>query len=337
MSNKKEENKISIFETVVIILLLVFLISKIITLLGYALIPITLIIITTIYCMKIYKKGIYIGLKRQTYKDLETLNRDIDNNYSPAIVSYLYNQQIELKKDLVASLLNLETRGYIKRNFNNQFFIKNMNYSELGKDDLYLYNAIKNNDLQNILGYEWLECVIDEYEKKKFYEKNKLYDTKKQIIDFSKMLLKQVIANIIIFKIINYICIYVNSKNEIAATALIMYTMLYLLAANVLFFIMYCKVKISIYKNKIVLSKSGKEELKKWIKFENFIKKYTLIEEKTAEDMMIYGEFLPYAMVLNLNKDYINEAEKIFGIKKSKELEIILEKEEILNEIFGKI
>ena len=53
--------------------------------------------------------------------------------------------------------------------------------------------------------------------------------------------------------------------------------------------------------------------------------------------MIIYGKFIPYAMVLNLNTDYINEADKIFGEFKSKELEITLEKEEVLNEIFGKM
>ena len=292
-------------------------------------IPLTVLAMYLIfYGIKIYKRGVYIGVKKKSYKDLQTLNRDINDNYSPAIVSYLYNQQIELKKDLVASLLNLEARGYIKRDIENQYCIKKLECSELGKDDLYLYNEIKENNLQNISYKEWFKCIAEEYDNKKFYKK-------KRILDFWKTIGKQLIINIIIFKIINYI--YVNTEGEIAAMRLIMYSGIFLIAANILFFAIYYSVRKAIYKNKIVLSNYGKQELKKWIKFENFIKEYTLIKEKSANDMIIYGKFIPYAMVLNLNTDYINEADKIFGEFKSKELEITLEKEEVLNEIFGKM
>ena len=54
------------------------------------------------------------------------------------------------------------------------------------------------------------------------------------------------------------------------------------------------------------LNEKEEKELIKWMKFENFIKEYTLLSERKLEDVILYEKYITYAMVLNINKEYKN-------------------------------
>ena len=55
------------------------------------------------------------------------------------------------------------------------------------------------------------------------------------------------------------------------------------------------------------LNENGKSELVKWIKFKKFIKDYTLLKDREIEEIVIYEKYIPYAMALNINKEYNDE------------------------------
>lgn len=57
--------------------------------------------------MHIYKKNYMI----RKNKINEIYIRDVDAEYSPAVLSYLMNNKIEIKKHLSATLLNLCTKN----------------------------------------------------------------------------------------------------------------------------------------------------------------------------------------------------------------------------------
>ncbi|MBO4815886.1 MAG: hypothetical protein J5507_02950 [Clostridia bacterium] len=48
----------------------------------------------------------------ENYKDFQTLQRDINCNYNPSIVSMLIDNNIEIK-DIVADIMNLYAKKYI--------------------------------------------------------------------------------------------------------------------------------------------------------------------------------------------------------------------------------
>ena len=64
--------------------------------------------------------------------------------------------------------------------------------------------------------------------------------------------------------------------------------------------------------NKYIVTKKGKEELKKIKAFKNFIKEYTLIKEKDIDYIQILDEYIPYSLSLGTSpkiEEYIKSNE----------------------------
>lgn len=115
--------------------------------------------------------------KIKKVKDEGIYIRDIQVDYSPAVLSYLQNQKIEPKKDLVASILNLCSKDALKliKKENNKFeleCIENFNIESLKKDEKYLYESIKKNRKIDI--DIWTLWVKKEYDKYHFSKKNNI-------------------------------------------------------------------------------------------------------------------------------------------------------------------
>lgn len=70
------------------------------------------------------------------------------------------------------------------------------------------------------------------------------------------------------------------------------------------------------------LTTKAKEELKKWIRFKNYIKSYTLLKDRKFEEIELYEKYIPFAMVLNVNKKHMTEMVKILG---KEEINLLLE------------
>lgn len=56
---------------------------------------------------------IYFYLKNKSYKSKINYFRDAPANYSPSVVSFLFNLKIEYKKDVLANLMFLEQKGIL--------------------------------------------------------------------------------------------------------------------------------------------------------------------------------------------------------------------------------
>ena len=50
------------------------------------------------------------------------------------------------------------------------------------------------------------------------------------------------------------------------------------------------------------------------MKFKKFIEEYTLIEERSIEETLIFEKYIPYAMALNINKKYKSKYLKVIDI-----------------------
>lgn len=96
-------------------------------------------------CKKTYVKSRNVLIK--AYANMEELVRDIDITYSPAVVSYLMNQQIEPEKDFLATILNLYAKKIIDiEKIDGKYLIKEGEKSkqQLGEDEEYIYDIIMN-------------------------------------------------------------------------------------------------------------------------------------------------------------------------------------------------
>jgi len=265
---------------------------------------------------KTYKK-LYINLRNtnlhmKAYNDLDSLNRDINVEYSPAIVSYLYNQKLENKKDILATILNLYNKNAIIINKNStgyEFVAKNnIDKLNLNEDEKYLYDCcVAKKEEFSII--KWNNIVRNEYDKYEFSNENSKVKTDNKTV--GKFCIIILIISIIITAFIGDPIVEKIGYTEAIIVIKFLICISVFVAISLILSIIIAFEGLSIY-TRIKLTKKGKEEFKKWVKFRKFMKEYTLIKDRKIEEIVLYEKYIPYAMVLNINKEYNNKFLKEF-------------------------
>lgn len=269
-------------------------------------------IIVAIWCIVytyINIRNIYIIKKN---KITEIYIRDVNVEYSPAVLSYLMNNKLETRKDLPATLLNLCTKGILKIEKSedgkiNIIDLKNkIALSKLKSDEKYAYKMLLDGITDsNIAG--WKSEVEKEYAKYKFSLKHKR---------------PLVFYLITIFAII---FIALSLYMEATGTSEITGKPAEIIAKIVLSPFLGAWIIISISRLKTLLrkiaqksnnnknyfkdtyTKKGAEEYSRWKSFERFMLDFSLIDEKNYESVAIWGKYLSYSIALEINKKCDNE------------------------------
>ena len=257
----------------------------------------------------LYKKYRNFKYQRESYKDINYLNRDISTEYPPSIVGYLFHQKLRYK-DLIADIMELYAKKIIdisKTNINGKktirFYIIDKDYETKikTKSQIYIINTLINDKININFDFKnWKKLVLKEYKKRGFAKQLDYYN--------GRFMALIVLSITILCSVIGYIY---GIKNNIVLLSLIIGIL-----GGAFIGTMIAYYFISFIKNEqntnIFLSTYGKNELKKWIKFKNFIKEYTLLKEKTFEDIIIYESYIPYAVALDINVKYKDTKFDIF-------------------------
>ncbi len=223
-------------------------------------------------------------------RDIAELERDIDLKYSPAIVSLLYDNKIEPKKDIVATILNLYIKKQILfyKNTDGKYVIepnKNVKKKEMLPEERYIFTWLiegKNFNYKN-----WVNIIKTEY---------KELDFKKILpLETRNFILIETMLICLILEVIemSIILIYFRDNFWIIAAGIL----------GILFLIGIVLATNNMLKNRFFNS-IGKKEIKKWTSFKRFMYKYTLIKDSDVESILIYEKYMPYSIALNVNKDY---------------------------------
>lgn len=242
-------------------------------------------------------------IKVKAYDDLQELNREINVEYSPAVLSYLMNHQIEPKKDVTATLLNLYVRGIVDVRKEGKKYVFSEGENKTGKmstDEHYVYrNFIKKNRLDI---ETWEEYVKLEYSKYDFSKKIKNWNIYKFYIILTA------IISVILFP-------FIIKVEEFSKIPLAIWISIIISAfVNVFISVIVETIRKDILDWNMFLNKTGKGEVSKWLKFKKFIQEYTLIEDRSIEETLIFEKYIPYAMALNINKKYKNKYLKVIDI-----------------------
>ena len=267
----------------------------------------------------IYKKYRNIKYQKETYEDINYLNRDVSTEYPPSIVGYLFNQKLRYK-DLIADIMELYAQKIINISKSNEqgetkihFYLQGEDYRNKISSQSQLYiirTLINDNQNANFDFRTWKQYVLEEYKIRKF-AKEKNDDKSKKII------FAIIICMVIIGGIIGWIG---GSKTGFA----VMTTIVGMLGGafiGTLVGYQFANFMKSSENTNAFLSSYGENELKKWMKFKNFIKEYTLLKERTIEEIAIYESYIPYAIALDVNVQYKNTRFDIFD---EKEMESII-------------
>ena len=145
-----------------------------------------LILATIVYIIYINVKEIKI-IENRFIKEYDNTKdydyyRDKVDNYSPGLLMYLKNNDFDFNKVFVAILINLYNKKYI--NFNdNKIVIINNDWENLSKDEVYILESIKSNNLKYAFkdkkNRKYLKRLIKDELKKYYLIKNiitKKYD-----------------------------------------------------------------------------------------------------------------------------------------------------------------
>ena len=275
----------------------------------------------------VYKKLRNIKFQKESYDDINYLNRDISTEYPPSIVGYLVNQNLGYR-DLIADIIELYAKKIINiSKVENQeerkikFYLQDRDYANKinSQSQMYIINTLINdiNGNQTFNFEKWKQLVLQEYKDRKFAKKRNADDSKKCIFI---IILCMVILGGILGLVIGQ------------GTDTVIYTTLFGIIIGgflgTLIGFQYISFIKSSENTNVFLSKYGEEELKKWMKFKRFIKDYTLIEEKSVDEINIYESYIPYAIALGVNVKYKN---KKFDIFDENELESIVNESDEVN------
>lgn len=230
--------------------------------------------------------------------------RDIEVDYSPAVLSYLMNNKIKTSKDLPATILNLCAKNVLKIEKDNEKIkiidLKNKNEVEkLKPDEKYAYDMLIKG-VTNSKVNTWKNEVEAEYKKYKFSIGNK-----KSLGIYLGWLYVAIFIGIFVYCFITGEFEITGRPAEIISRLLIGS----FVAAWEMLLIFEFKELISgvfIRKNnndfKEIYTNNGAKEYSKWKKFEKFIEDFSLIKEREYESVAIWGKYLSYSIALGINK-----------------------------------
>ena len=248
--------------------------------------------------------------------------RDIDVEYSPAVVSYLINGKIEQDKDLIAVLLNLCAEGVlkIKKDEDGKINIIDMHNSskveKLSKSDLIAYEMFVSKITTSKIN-KWKKAVYEEYKEQKFSKENKHNLAKIILMIYCACILIGIFCILIFGN--DGVLIIPKQYGEIFTNIIVS---IFFAAWEATIFSSYKMILNLWYDNeprndtfKEIYTKKGAREYDKWMKFKRFIKEFSNIDKADIESVVVLEKYLAYGVALNVNKEY-----------KDVELEVIKEK-----------
>lgn len=226
------------------------------------------------------------------YKDIRYF-RDILPNTCPAIISLMENGNIEFGKDIMATVYSLKLKGYIQLEQDKQIQITKKEITKLYKNEKYLidnYERIFRKDITAM--NEWASFVIEDAKDLGFIGGEKSILTK-----YFGLL---VILGILGGGMISFIWSGLSDENIFP-----------LIIVGILCFIVakaekYIEIKFG-GKEK---NQKGTEFYKKIKGLKNYIKDYSLLPEAEQSQLILWDDYLIYAITFGYEGNLSHEIQK---------------------------
>lgn len=283
-----------------------------------------LTIVKNIYVILIYI-GIKIGrrmykkqkLSQNDFQQTKEYYREILQGYSPAVLSFIDDFEIEYPSTIIASLLQLSKnhfitmeQGSIKKNTNEK-----LNDTNLESNETYILNHMKDDKV--ILNDIEFKKNLTEDALKKGLIKNIQEEKAKR----KKKIIKAIIIMFVIF-FVTFIAISVIEKLNITEGILvaILFFIIAILLMGTVFYPFVLMISYAVYLNKnqkcpYVRTEKGEEINKKLEGLKIYLKDYSYLEEKKESEVAIWEEYLVYSVLFNQNTKIIETYRKYIEIE----------------------
>lgn len=356
----KDRNKYTIGEAILILLTILFLIPEIVLFIlkkiykdAYfdffiicSLIPI--IIFVMLLLSILYGKALAKKKEILIEKDIKLYNpyiyyRELPNNYGIGICSILVNKTIENEKDIIACILDLCARKYLKlEKIDSKYMITVLNKSTVNllSNEAYILDHITNNTVQQIDYQKWHQLCIEDGKKLELFadieEVNLSESKQKEIVEeyykTNEEKLKKIIPILLLIGVIlgsmvfifpnitNQIAHLFNINNDINLKIISFFSIIFItfiLLINIYGLIRVISMlgktvyqnKSMIYQNilstKIIHTKKGQEATKKLFSFAKFLKDFGSFAEKNPEEIVLWDEYLSFAIMFQLTNEIL--------------------------------
>lgn len=249
---------------------------------------------------KFYKER----LSRIDIKKYDGYFRDILKGYNPALLSYIDDFKIDFPKDIVAMLLNLKNKGIVDFDeLNYKIIILNQkeNLTEIEK---LLLDSIVDGKVTNIDN-----SIFSVLVQKEALEKGILKRSLKGI-KFKNLFINAIIVFLLMYFSFNILF----NMNDESNVVLLIFAIIgcFISISVVIGFVFYFPLYslIYIYKkisNPYIRSADGEEINIRLEGLKNFLKDFSNMDKRSADDLIIWEDYLIYSVLFNQNIEVIND------------------------------
>ena len=262
-------------------------------------------IILIFIVIKIMRKREYKNqLSKIDYKNEGEYYRDILKGYSPFLLSYIDNFIFEGKRDIIATILNLQLKQVIK--IENNSIIKLKEGNNLEESEQYILDNVSNGKIKIADTRELEQKIVKDAQNKELIE---IKESSKEKNDkpLKNKLIIAFIVSIFIFMILSAIATSIN--NNLLTTIVLIFGLIF---CNSICYIILFIIKYYLNKAKIKRTNKGEEINTKLEGLKNYIQEYSKLKEKNANDILLWEEYLIYSVIFNINDNVIKEMDELF-------------------------
>lgn len=238
-------------------------------------------------------------LSKADFINDKQLYRDILKNYSPVLLAYIDKMRFDYDISVVSGLLSLKNKGYIETCEDKLNIIK-YDFFNLNMPERYIIENIRNGKVENA---NQLKNIVFEDGKRK----GLLISNEKWIGMFPKGM-----KNLFIFTAIYFFIVYPILEDLISLfnNAIILKDVIPITVF--LGYIYVCFYAMKSQENLYDRSKIAEELNQKLEGLKKYINEYSLLKDKTSEDITLWEDYLIYSVIFNQNNDIIEEYKKYY-------------------------
>lgn len=236
--------------------------------------------------------------------------RDILKNYSPAELSYVDDFEINIKREVVATLLKLELKKKIEIK-ENEILILDSNLIDLKKSEKYILSQVNNGKVNLVNGQYFKNLIREEATEDELVERN-------TPISIFRGLLRRHNKKIIYSIVISIICMIASGIMEHGdfvennETFLIIFIIIFAISMFYLAGTLFASfiggfVYLILKSNSDHRTQKGEELNKKIEGLKQYIKDYSMLDQSEREALEIWEDYLIYSIIFDINATGIAE------------------------------
>jgi len=221
--------------------------------------------------------------------------RDIPKQCTPAIASYMLNDKLEKDKDILATLLNLVAKKVlkIKKENGQDVFVKTNESISMTRDELYIYNWYFDDNKDDYSLLTWENIVKEEMIKSELLDVNCSKRHSPQLIIFGLI----GFFLLFLFFIVDALNTNVFENSNLETVSMFFaFVGVLLIVIGVIF---------DKGKERIPFTEKGKELYNNLISLKRFLKEKSSLSEKSNEKIVLWEQYLSFAVALNVNLNYL--------------------------------